>query len=124
MNKCMCGSAFHIDVGDSIWNDTYRWYVSYHCNKCGRSTEVDGCGIDSIPDDIKLLIIKTDGEWGLRSTISKAKIKYLMNKIFQFEYKDFSGDIFFAGTQNQARFVKKILIEKGIVGDDLIIEKL
>jgi len=124
VNKCMCGGVFHIDMGDSIWNDTYRWYVSYHCDKCGKNTEIDGYGIDSIPDNIKILIIRKEGEWGLRSTASKAKIKYLMGKSFQFKHKDFFEDIFFVGTQNQVRFVKNILIEKGIVEDDLIIEKL
>ncbi len=124
VNKCMCGNEFHIDVGDSIWNGTYRWYVSYHCNECGKNTEVDGYGIDSIPDDIKTLIIKKEGEWGLISVSSKVKIKYLMNKIFQLKCKRFSEDIFWVGTQNQVKFVKNLLLEKGIVEDALIIEKL
>ena len=69
-------------------------------------------------------IIKKEGEWGLISVSSKVKIKYLMNKIFQLKCKRFSEDIFWVGTQNQVKFVKNLLLEKGIVEDALIIEKL
>ena len=72
----------------------------------------------------KTLIIKKEGEWGLISVSSKVKIKYLMNKIFQLKCKRFSEDIFWVGTQNQVKFVKNLLLEKGIVEDALIIEKL
>ena len=47
-----------------------------------------------------------------------------MNKIFQLKCKRFSEDIFWVGTQNQVKFVKNLLLEKGIVEDALIIEKL
>jgi len=123
MSKCICGGLHHIDAGDSIRNGTYRWYASYHCDVCGKNTEIDGCGIDSIPDDIQSLIVKKEGKWGLRSLASKVKIKYLMDKVLQCKSMDFFEEIFFFGTQNQVKWVKNKLIEKGIDANDLILKK-
>jgi hypothetical protein len=124
MNICMCGSELHVNAGDSIQNGTYRWYASCHCEKCGSITEIDGCTIDSIPDDIKLIIIKNEGEWGIESSASKAKIKYLLNKIFQDKNIDFPEGYFFTGTKNQVNWVKNTLIERGMVEHEIMLRKL
>lgn len=123
MNKCICGGLLHIDVGDSILSGTYRWYVSYHCDGCGKDTEMDGCGIDSIPNNIKSLIIRKEGGWGLKSLTGTVRIKYLMDKFLQCKRIDSFEDIFFFGTQNQVKWVKKKLIENGIDENDLILKK-
>ena len=100
MNKCKCGGTFYINVGDSNVDGKFRWYISYHCNNCKIDTEMDGDGIDTIPDDIKELIVKN-----YDSLISPK-------------------DIFYCGTQNQVKWVKNKLMEKGIDKDSLIIKNI
>lgn len=124
MNKCMCGGTLNIDGGDFIRDGVYRWYASYRCNTCDKSTEIDGRDIDNIPNDIKALIIKREGIWGLRSTVSKTKIKYLMDKILQQKCNDSFEEIFFVGTHNQVKWIKSKLITKGIDDDNLVLQKL
>lgn len=124
MDKCACGSVLHTDAGDSIQYGVYRWYVSRHCDECGENTEMDGCGIDSIPDDIKAFIIEKEGEWRLEGSTGKAKIKHIMDKLFQCGNIVFHGDSFFTGTRNQVKWLKNKLTEKGIAEGDLIIKKV
>lgn len=124
MNVCMCGSVFHVNAGDSIQKDIYRWYAAYHCDKCGNSIEIDGCDIDSIPDDIKSLIIKEGGEWGLESLAGKVKTKYLVNKVLNDKNIDFSENIFFIGTENQGKWVKDKLVARGIMENELTLKRL
>ncbi len=124
MVKCTCGNMIHVNAGDSIRDDTYIWYMSYHCDKCGESIEADGYDIDSIPDDVKTAIVKREGEWGLKSLAGKVKIKFLINKVLQCKNTDFSEEIFFVGTQNQVKWVKSRLIKKGMVENDFVMEKL
>lgn len=125
MNHCKCGGTLYINVGDSIMSGTFRWYASYHCNNCKINTEMDGNGIDSIPDEIKELIIKREGRWGLASASNNVKIKYSLKKLL----KNYDGlilpkNIFYCGTQNQVKWLKNKLIEKGINEDGLMIKKL
>ena len=124
MNKCVCGGELHVDAGDGIPNGTYRWYASYHCDRCGKSIEIDGCDIDSIPDEIKLIIIRQRGEWGLESSAGKVKIKYLMNKILKDKDIDFLNGIFFRGTEGQVKWVIKKLIERGMTENELVLKKI
>ena len=53
MNKCTCGSSMCINIGESIQGGIFRWYVSYHCNNCGKNIEMDGSGVESIPKDMR-----------------------------------------------------------------------
>lgn len=125
MNKCKCGGTFYIDVGDSIVDGRFRWYASYHCNNCKIDTEMDGDGIDTIPDDIKELIVKREGRWGLCSSSSSLKIKYLLKKMLKnYDSLIMPKDIFYCGTQNQVKWVKNKLMEKGIDEDTLIIKNI
>lgn len=125
MNNCKCGGTLSINVGDSIMSGTFRWYASYHCNNCNINTEMDGNGIDSIPDDIKELIIKREGGWGLASSSNNVKIKYLLKKLLKnYDSLILPKDIFYCGTQNQVKWLKNKLIEKGINEDGLMIKKL
>ena len=125
MNKCKCGGTLCINVGDSIMSGTFRWYASYYCNNCKLNTEMDGNGIDSIPDDIKELIIKKEGRWGLASSTNNLKIKYLLKKVLMnYDSLILPKDIFYCGTQNQVRWVKNKLTEKGINEDSLKIKKI
>lgn len=121
MDKCTCGNALHINAGDSIQSGVYRWYASYHCDKCGNDTEIDGFGIDSIPDDIKALIIKNEGEWGLKSLAGKAKVKYIMDKMSLCQNRELLEETFYIGTQNQVQWVKNLLVAKGIAESDLFL---
>lgn len=125
MNKCICGSEFNMSVGDSILGDVYRWYASCHCNKCGRNIEMDGNGIDSIPDDIKALIIEERGNWGLRTSANILKIRYLLTKLVE-NYNDlvFREDFVYCGTENQIRWIKNRLVEKGITEIDLEVSRI
>ncbi len=72
------GGTCYLNVGYSIQNGVYRWYISCHCSKCSKNTEIDGCGIDTIPDDVQEMIIDQEGEWGLGSSVNKIKIKFLL----------------------------------------------
>lgn len=124
MNECKCGGELCINAGDSIIDGTFRWYASYHCNNCKLNTEMDGNGIDSIPDDIKDIIIKRDGIWELTSSPSDLKkIKYILKKILKnYDSLILPEDIIYYGTQNQVRWVKNKLVEKGINEDGLILK--
>ena len=103
----------------------YRWYVSYHCNNCKIDTEMDGGEIDTVPDEIKGLIIKREGRWGLYSSSSGLKIKYLLKKMLKNNDSSvLSKDIFYRGTQNQVKWVKNKLVEKGINEDSIIIKNI
>ena len=125
MNNYKCGGTLCINVGDSILSGTFRWYASYHCNSCKINTEMDGNGIDSIPDDIKELIIKREGRWGLASSSNNVKIKYLLKKLLKnYDSSILPKDIYYCGTQNQVKWLKNKLIEKGINEDGLMIKKL
>ncbi len=124
MDLCMCGSVFHINAGDSIQNGIYRWYASYHCAKCGSSVEIDGCKIDSIPDDIKSLIMKKEGAWRIESLAGKAKTKYVVNKILQDNYLDFEKGIYFTGTENQVKWLKTVLNKKGMMENEIVLKKI
>lgn len=125
MNKCKCGGTFYINVGDSNVDGKFRWYISYHCNNCKIDTEMDGDGIDTIPDDIKELIVKREGRWGLCSSSSGLKIKYLLRKMLKnYDSLISPKDIFYCGTQNQVKWVKNKLMEKGIDKDSLIIKNI
>lgn len=124
MNKCVCGNTFRVDAGDTIRNGVYAWYASYRCGQCGESMEVDGYGIDSIPDDVKALIIERKGEWGLRSSASQSKAKYLLNKILQYGNIDSDGEILFVGTQSQVEWVKYKLVKRGITENELTLKNM
>lgn len=125
MNKCTCGSSMCINIGESIQGGIFRWYVSYHCNNCGKNIEMDGSGVESIPKDIQALIIEQKGRWGLKSLSSEIKIKYLLRKILEnYGNLDLPKDILYCGTQNQVKWLKSKLIEKGVAEKDLQIKRL
>lgn len=120
MQRCSCGGDFAIDVGDSLQKDVFRWYASFHCNKCGNSVEMDGSGIDSIPADIKEQIIQTEGIFGLRILDNKAKACYLMKKILMdYDVLAINENYIYCGTHNQVRWVKGQLIAKGMSGKNI-----
>ena len=125
MNKFMCKENFYIDAGDSIQNNIFRWYVSYQYSNCEKNVEIDGYGIDTIPDDIKMLIIEKEGKWELTSSASKIKIRYLLNKILKnYDSSIFPDNIFYYGTFNQVTWIKNKLIEKGIIENEIKIKKI
>lgn len=125
VNKCTCGETCYFNVGDGIQNGVYRWYVSCHCNNCNENAEMDGCGIDTVPDDIHEMIIDAEGKWGLKSSANKTKIKYLLKKLLgNCNEIIFQENFFYFGTQNQLQWVKNKLVEKGIAESDLEICKI
>lgn len=120
MQRCLCGGDFAIDVGDSLQKDVFRWYASFHCNKCGNSIEMDGSGIDSIPVDIKEQIIQKEGVFGLRILDNKAKANYLMKKILvDHDVSAINGDYIYCGTHNQVWWVKGQLIARGMSRENI-----
>lgn len=124
-DKCKCGGTFCIDAGDSIIDGRFRWYVSYHCHHCKTDIEMDGDGMDTIPDDIKELIVQRKGRWGLSCSSSDLKIKYLLKKILKnYDHLNLPKDILYYGTQNQVKWVKSKLMKKGISEDRLIIKNI
>ena len=125
MNKCECGSPIYINVGESIQDGIFRWYVSYHCNNCGKNIEMDGKGIESIPKDIQSLIIDENGLWELKSANNKAKTKYLIKKLLgDYGSLDFCKEDSYCGTKNHVKWIKNKLIEKGIFENDIEIKKI
>ena len=124
MNKCLCGNILQINAGDCLQENIYRWYASCHCAKCGESIEIDGCEINTIPAEIKRIIIEKEGEWGIKSLTSKIKMKYILNKYIPLEKDDIHEEYYYIGTQNQVEWIKIILIKKGISESELLLEKI
>lgn len=125
VSRCTCGGTCNLNVGDSIQSGVYRWYISYHCSKCNKNTEIDGCGIDTIPDDVQEMIIDQEGEWGLRSSVNKIKIKFLLKKLLEDYNKIILQEDFLRfGTKNQLQWIKNKLVEKGIAENDMEIRKI
>ena len=68
---------------------------------------------------------KREGRWGLYSSSSGLKIKYLLKKMLKNNDSSvLSKDIFYCGTQNQVKWVKNKLVEKGINEDSIIIKNI
>lgn len=125
MNKCICGREFcEIDVGDGIREGVYRWYFSCRCDVCKNNLEVDGVGIEDVPAYVQSRMIVNEGEWGIYSSTNRVKIKYLVNKILKSNSKECNDGFVYSGTQNQIRWIKDKLIEKGIDEKDLLIKEL
>lgn len=117
MKKCKCGKEISINVGDYIQDGEYLWHISSHCEYCGETFEMDGHGIFDIPYDIREEIINRNGEWLIVASNSIAKIRFLLKKILYDEYNIDNiqkENVIYTGTQNQVKWVKDKLIEKGI----------
>lgn len=117
MKKCKCGKEISINVGDYIQDGEYLWHISSHCEYCGETFEMDGHGIFDIPYDIRKEIINRNGEWLIVASNSIAKIRFLLKKILYDEYNIDNiqkENVIYTGTQNQVKWVKDKLIEKGI----------
>jgi len=120
----MCEKNFYTDVGDTIQNDMFRWYASYQYSGCEKNVEIDGYGIDTIPDDIKMLIMEKEGKWELSSSVNKVKMKYLLNKILKnYDNSTFPNNVFYYGTLNQVTWIKNKLVEKGITKNEVEIKR-
>lgn len=117
MKKCGCGKTFYISAGEGIQDGIFRWYVSYHCINCGRNIEMDGTGIESIPKEVQSWIIEKEGLWELKSTKNEIKFQFLLRKLLG------KGGTF-RGTQNQVKWIKSKLMEKGVMEDELEMEKV
>ena len=39
--KCECGNEIDGIVGQVVYENELRWYMSYNCEKCGRVVELD-----------------------------------------------------------------------------------
>lgn len=59
--KCECGNEIDGIVGQVLYENELRWYMSYNCEKCGRVVELDDN--DKTPEEIRDVIIKEEGEW-------------------------------------------------------------
>ena len=115
--KCKCGKNISINVGDSIQDGAYLWYISYHCEYCGETVEMDGHGIFDIPYNVKQEILDRNGEWCIIARGFNAKIRFLLKNIIYDEYNIkniHKENVVYVGTQNQVKWVKYKLIEKGI----------
>lgn len=120
--KCTCGAAIDVNAGDTVFNDIYRWSLSYHCDKCGSATEVDGVGIEDLPSDVKQIIIKKFGEWVLFSP-NRVKIKYVLSKLSlanNIEICDSGSEIIVKGTENELRWIAIQLKEKKITDFQIV----
>ncbi|MDE5597820.1 MAG: hypothetical protein K2J04_08305 [Lachnospiraceae bacterium] len=125
IEKCKCGKNRIINVGDCIRDGKYSWYMSSHCEYCGETFEMDGYGIFDIPYDVEREIIKRDGEWSIIAKGSVAKINFTLKKILNNKYyieNVHKGNVIYTGTQEQVKWVKDRLIEKGISEKELEIK--
>lgn len=69
--------------------------------------------------------MKKDGKWGLKSVTSAKKIKYLLKKILEdYNNPNILEGILYCGTQNQVKWIKNKLIEKGIIEKDVVIKQI
>lgn len=115
--NCECGNTLSYTVGDTVQSGVYRWYLSSHCNKCGSTTELDGCGIEDIPTVVQQTIIEKYGEWEVLAKSQISKINYLMKKLLEIYETDIVTKntlTVYRGTKNQALWIKSQLIQKGI----------
>lgn len=117
--KCTCGNSMKVDAGDSIVSGNYRWYLSCHCDYCKAATEMDGHGINDLPKEVEVLIIKQHGEWRIHSKnkSSKMKIKYVLNKMSIADHlalEENDSEILVKGSKNEIKWINGILESKKI----------
>lgn len=67
-----CGNTVRVHAGQQLVNDRLYWSISYNCGICDDSMETDGA--DITPQDIRKVIINSEGEWNLtiEDNVSKA----------------------------------------------------
>jgi len=59
-----CGNTVTVHTGQQLVNDRVYWGISYNCGICGYNIEADGS--DITPEDIRKIILDSEGEWNLK----------------------------------------------------------
>ena len=116
--KCECGNEIDGIVGQVVYENELRWYMSYNCEKCGRAVELDDN--DKTPEEIRDVIIKEEGEWKiiLKNLKDLTKVVYILKKNYDFEdikiFKERIRNGLITGTKSEMMKIKKILSNKCI----------
>lgn len=62
--KCeKCGNTVSINAAQQLVNDRLYWSISYNYGICDVNIEADGA--DITPQDIRKIILASEGEWNL-----------------------------------------------------------
>lgn len=116
--RCECGNGIDGIVGQVLYENELRWYMSYKCEKCGRVVELDDN--DKTPEEIRDVIIKEEGEWKiiLKNLKDLTKVVYILKKDYDFEdikiFKERIRNGLITGTKSEMMKIKKSLSNKGI----------
>lgn len=77
-----CGAATQISFGDYAHGPELRWYQSTSCPGCGSRSEMDGRV--RLPDDLRALVLQTDGSWSVCVTpIDRTRTFALLRTLFE-----------------------------------------
>ena len=117
-----CKNIVTANVADNIYDNSYRWHLSYECKNCDNAVEFDEIG--ELPNEIKRAIVEQDGSWGaiLSNRKELKKLSFHLRKYSQFmsEMVDLElteagvTDMFFRGTKNEVMWLIIKLSIKGI----------
>ncbi len=118
--KCDCGFETLATVGDRIHEKGICWFQSYHCEKCGKTVELDNVG--EIPSEVAKAIMKQEGTYSLLLTSpqDRAKAEFVLKRMAGEDLSRFvlllekETDEIVQGTQNEVLLVKRYLEKKGI----------
>lgn len=116
-----CQKKVKASFGQATIDSRLRWYLSYSCNHCSSTVEMDDLGFP--PDEIRQKIIDEEGEWILKIGVEKLKNKAKLLKILRKaldisiqevskRYKNYSNII--SGTKTEMQWLKQLLENEGI----------
>lgn len=119
-SKCMkCQKDMVVAIGQIIQLDDIYWFRSWRCPHCGLSIEEDEQGKN---DEIRKLIINSEGLWGLFLDCSEVSTVSLKNlrECFYFSIAEIqaiklnSSKAIYTGTEKEVNFYEVKLKEKGV----------
>ncbi|MBQ7774424.1 MAG: hypothetical protein IJ379_14405 [Lachnospiraceae bacterium] len=118
--KCDCGFETLATVGDRIRENRICWFQSYHCEKCGKTVELDSVG--EIPSEVARAIMEQEGTYSLLLTSlqDRAKAEFVLKRMAGEDLSRFAlfsekeTDEIMQGTRNEVLLLKGYLEKKGI----------
>lgn len=116
-----CEEIVAASIGQTIINSQLKWYLSYECQECNSTIELDDIGFP--PNEIRQIILAEEGEWKLtanRTEIkNKAKLLKIIRQALNLSLQEVSKlfknfPVLTSGTKTEMQWLQQILSQESI----------
>ena len=120
--KCdECQEIVAANIGQIVINLQLKWYLSYECQECNSTIELDDIGF--LPDEIRQMILAEEAEWKLivnKTEIkNRAKLLKVIRQALNLSLQEVSNlfkkfPVLNSGTKTEMQWLQQILSQEGI----------